>query len=59
MPKLSQTRGQEKIGWLGQCYGGNGCGYKSISILIIEQVKVGDTGNIFAKPVTMLYPKWG
>ena len=34
---------KRKYGGLGQHYGGNGCGYNSVSIQIIDQVEVGDT----------------
>ena len=34
---------KKKIGGLGQHYGGGGCGYKNLSIQIIEQVQNGDT----------------
>ena len=33
---------KKKIGRWGQHYGGKGCGYESISIQIIDQVKIGD-----------------
>ena len=33
---------RKKIGGLGQHYGGKGCGYESVSIQIIDQVKIGD-----------------
>ena len=33
---------KKKVGGLGQHYGGKGCGYESVSIQIIEQVKIGD-----------------
>ena len=34
---------RKKIGGLGQHYGGNGCGYQSIQLQIIDQVEMGDT----------------
>ena len=33
---------RKKTGGLGQHYGGNGCGYQSIQLQIIEQVEVGN-----------------
>ena len=33
---------KKKTGGLGQHYGGKGCGYESVSIQIIDQVKIGD-----------------
>ena len=37
---------RKKIGGLGQHYGGNGCGYESIQLQIIDQVEIGDTKGL-------------